>query len=327
MIFKFADPHYLYFLFVPVIALLYHFIRQKRPHIRFSGSETFSGVKKTLRVRLIETPYVIKFIAAVLMILALARPQSTSESSETTTEGIDIMLALDISTSMLAQDFTPNRFEASLDVAREFIHGRKNDRIGMVLFAGEAYTQCPLTTDYGILNELTRNIKMGVIEDGTAIGSGIITSVNRLKGSDAKSKVIILLTDGDNNRGEVSPETAAEVASAMEMKIYTIGIGKSRAPYPFQTPFGQTVLREVEFKIDEEMMTKVASTTGGKFYRATDKDKLASIYKEIDELEKTKIEIKSYKRFHEKYHLFLLPAIFLFLLALLFENTIFLKNP
>ncbi len=327
MIFKFADPHYLYLLFVPVIALLYHFIKQKRAYIRFSGSETFSGVKKTLRVRLIETPFVLKFIAAVLIILALARPQSTTESSVTNTEGIDIIIALDISTSMLAQDFQPNRFEASLDVAREFINGRKNDRIGMVLFAGEAYTQCPLTTDYGILNELTRNIKMGVIEDGTAIGSGIITSINRLKNSDAKSKVIILLTDGENNRGEVSPETAAEVASAMEMKIYTIGIGKSRAPYPFKSAFGQTVLREVEFKIDEEMMTKVASITGGKFYRATDKDKLASIYKEIDELEKTKIEIKSYKRFHEKYHLFLLPAIFLFLLVLLFENTIFFKNP
>jgi Ca-activated chloride channel family protein len=310
-----------------VIALVWHFVKKKRAYVRFSGSETFTGIRKTLRVRLIETPFVLKFAAAVFIILALARPQSTSESSETNTEGIDIVIALDISTSMLAQDFKPDRFEASLEVARDFINGRKNDRIGMVLFAGEAYTQCPLTTDYGILNDLTRNIKMGVIEDGTAIGSGIITSINRLKHSEAKSKVIILLTDGDNNKGEVSPETAAEVASAMEIKIYTIGIGKTRAPYPFRTAFGQTVLREVEFKIDEEMMTKIASTTGGKFYRATDKEKLEKIYEEIDNLEKTKIEIKSYKRFHEKYHYFLLPAILLFLLALLFENTIFLKNP
>jgi Ca-activated chloride channel homolog len=327
MIFKFNDPQYLYLILIPVIALVWHFAKKRSAYIRFSGLETFAGVKKTIRVRLISLPFIMKAAAGILIILALARPQSTSESSETNTEGIDIVIALDISTSMLAQDFQPDRFEASLDVAREFINGRKNDRIGMVLFAGEAYTQCPLTTDYGILNDLTRNIKMGVIEDGTAIGSGIITSVNRLKNSEAKSKVIILLTDGENNRGEVSPETAADVASAMEIKIYTIGIGKSRAPYPYRTPFGQTVLREVEFKIDEEMMTKVASVTGGKFYRATDKDKLANIYKEIDELEKTKIEIKSFKRFHEKYHYFLLPALLIFMLSILFENTIFRKNP
>jgi len=327
IMFKFNDPQYLYFLFVPLIALIWHFTKQKRAYIRFPASETFKGVKKTLRVRLLELPFVLKIASVVFIILALARPQSTTESSETTTEGIDIVIASDISTSMLAQDFEPNRFEASLEVAREFINGRKNDRIGLVLFAGDAYTQCPLTMDYNILNDLTRNIKMGVIEDGTAIGSGIITAVNRLKGSEAKSKVIILLTDGDNNRGEVSPETAADVASAMEIRIYTIGIGKSRAPYPFQTPFGQTILREVEFKIDEEMMTKVASVTGGKFYRATDKDKLESIYAEIDKLEKTKIDIKSYKRFHEKYYLFLLPGLFILLLALVLENTILSKNP
>ncbi|MBU4486415.1 MAG: VWA domain-containing protein [Candidatus Delongbacteria bacterium] len=327
MIFKFNDPQYLYLMFIPLIALIYHFAKKRRSYIRFSDSKTFEGVKKTLRIRFLEFPFILKIIAAVLVILALARPQSTSESSETITEGIDIVIATDISTSMLAQDFTPNRFEASLEVARDFINGRKNDRIGMVLFAGEAYTQCPLTTDYNILEDLTGNIKMGVIEDGTAIGSGIITAVNRLKNSKAKSKVIILLTDGENNRGEVSPETAADVATAMEIRIYTIGIGKNRAPYPFRGPFGQTIVREVEFKVDEEMLSNVAKVTGGKFYRATDKDKLKFIYEEIDKLEKTKIDIKSYKRFHEKYFLFLLPGLLIFLLALLLENTIFMKNP
>ncbi|MFO7810468.1 MAG: VWA domain-containing protein [Candidatus Delongbacteria bacterium] len=327
MIYKFNDPQYIYLVFIPLIALIYHFIKKKTTHIRFSGSEPFKGIKKTLRVRLIGLPFVLKVLAAILLILALARPQSTSESSKTTTEGIDIVIALDISTSMLAQDFKPDRFKAALEVAREFIRGRKNDRIGMVVFAGEAYTQCPLTTDYGILEELTRKIKMGVIEDGTAIGSGIITSVNRLKHSEAKSKVVILLTDGDNNKGEVEPETAAHVAAAMEIKLYTIGIGRERAPYPFKNPFGQTFLREVEFKIDEQMLSDLATITGGKYFKADDEEKLREIYSEIDELEKTKIEVKSYKRFHEKYHIFLLPAILLLLGGILLENTVFMKKP
>jgi Ca-activated chloride channel family protein len=327
MIYKFNNPQYLYLIFIPLIALAYRFIKRKSAHIRFSGSEPFAGVKKTLRVRLIGLPYVLKALAVVLMIIALARPQSTSENSETTTEGIDIIITLDISTSMLAQDFKPDRFEAALEVAREFIAGRKNDRIGMAVFAGEAYTQCPLTTDYGILDELTRKIKMGVIEDGTAIGSGIITSVNRLKNSDAKSKVVILLTDGENNKGEVEPETAAHVAAAMEIKLYTIGIGRERAPYPFRNPFGQTILREVEFKIDEQMLSDLATITGGKYFKADNENKLREIYSEIDELEKTKIEVKSYKRFHEKYHIFLLPGLLLLLGALLLENTVFMKKP
>lgn len=327
MIYKFNDPQYLYLIFIPLIALAYHFIKRKSVHIRFSGSESFAGVKKTLRVRLIGLPYILKALAVILMIIALARPQSTSESSKTSTEGIDIIIALDISTSMLAQDFKPDRFEAALEVAREFIAGRKNDRIGMAVFAGEAYTQCPLTTDYRILDELTRKIKMGVIEDGTAIGSGIITSVNRLKNSDAKSKVVILLTDGENNRGEVEPETAAHVAAAMDIKLYTIGIGRERAPYPFKNPFGQTFLREVEFKIDEQMLSDLATITGGKYFKADNENKLREIYSEIDELEKTKIEVKSFKRFHEKYHLFLLPGLLLLLGAVILENTIFMKKP
>lgn len=327
MIYKFNDPQYLYLIFIPLIALAYRFIKRKSAHIRFSGSEPFAGVKKTLRVRLIGLPYVLKALAVILMIIALARPQTTSENSETTTEGIDIIIALDISTSMLAQDFKPDRFEAALEVAREFIAGRKNDRIGMAVFAGEAYTQCPLTTDYGILDELTRKIKMGVIEDGTAIGSGIITSVNRLKNSDAESKVVILLTDGENNKGEVEPETAAHVAAAMEIKLYTIGIGRERAPYPFRNPFGQTILREVEFKIDEQMLSDLATITGGKYFKADNENKLREIYSEIDELEKTKIEFKSYKRFHEKYHIFLMPGLLLLLGALLLENTVFMKKP
>ncbi|MBN2790315.1 MAG: VWA domain-containing protein [Candidatus Delongbacteria bacterium] len=325
--FKFNNPEYFYLFFVLIVATIYRFSRRRYPSLRYSSIRPLKNSKPTLRTRVILLPDIIKLAAITLFIFALARPQSTSESSETITEGIDIVIALDISTSMLAQDFKPDRFRASLEVAKEFIKGRQNDRIGFVVFAGESYTQCPLTTDYNILYELSDKIKMGIIEDGTAIGTAIINSINRLKESKSKSKVIILLTDGENNKGEIEPETAAQAAEALGIRIYSIGIGKDRAPYPFKDMFGNTRLREIDFKIDEEMMVSIAETTGGKYFRAQDKEKLEKIYEEIDKLEKTKIKIKSYKRFNEKFEQFLLPGIILLLLSLVLENTYFAKKP
>ena len=325
--FKFNNPEYFYLFFFLVVAIIYFISRKKNPSLRFSNTSSLKKAKPSIRTRLLFLPYVLKILSISLFIIALARPQSTTESSETITEGIDIVIALDISTSMLAQDFKPDRFKASLSVAKEFIKGRHNDRIGFVVFAGESYTQCPLTTDYNILYELADKIKMGIIEDGTAIGTAIINSINRLKDSKSKSKVIILLTDGENNKGEIEPETAAQAAEALGIRIYSIGIGKDRAPYPFKDMFGNTRLREVDFKIDEEMMVGIAEGTGGKYFRAQDKGKLEKIYEEIDKLEKTKIKIKSYKRFNEKYEGFLFPGMILLLLALFLENTYFMKKP
>ena len=325
--FKFNNPEYFYLFFLLVGVVVFYLTRKKNPSLKFSNTAPLQRSKSTLRSRFYLLPYFIKVISLSLLIIALARPQSTTESSETITEGIDIVIALDISTSMLAQDFKPDRFRASLEVAKEFIKGRQNDRIGFVVFAGESYTQCPLTTDYNILYELADKIKMGIIEDGTAIGTAIINSINRLKDSKSKSKIIILLTDGENNKGEIEPATAAQAAEALGVRIYSIGIGKNRAPYPFKDMFGNTRLREVDFKIDEEMMVGIAESTGGKYFRAQDKDKLEKIYKEIDKLEKTKIKVKSYKRFNEKYDQFLLPGLILLLLALVLENTYFMKRP
>ncbi len=325
--FKFNNPEYFYLFFLLVGVIVFYLTRKKNPSLKFSNTGSLQTSKPTLRSRFYLLPYFIKVISLSLLIIALARPQSTTESSETITEGIDIVIALDISTSMLAQDFKPDRFKASLEVAKEFIKGRQNDRIGFVVFAGESYTQCPLTTDYNILYELADKIKMGIIEDGTAIGTAIINSINRLKDSKSKSKIIILLTDGENNKGEIEPATAAQAAEALGVRIYSIGIGKNRAPYPFKDMFGNTRLREVDFKIDEEMMVGIAESTGGKYFRAQDKYKLEKIYKEIYKLEKTKIKVKSYKRFNEKYDQFLFPGLILLLLALVLENTYFVKRP
>ncbi|MCK4978954.1 MAG: VWA domain-containing protein [Candidatus Delongbacteria bacterium] len=325
--FKFNNPEYFYLFFLLVGVSVFYLTRKKNPNLKFSNIISLQRSKPTIRSRFYLLPYFIKILSLSLLIIALARPQSTTQSSETVTEGIDIVIALDISTSMLAQDFKPDRFQASLEVAKEFIKGRQNDRIGFIVFAGESYTQCPLTTDYNILYELADKIKMGIIEDGTAIGTAIINSINRLKDSKSKSKIIILLTDGENNKGEIEPATAAQAAEALGVRIYSIGIGNNRAPYPFRDMFGNTRLKEVDFKIDEEMMVGIAESTGGKYFRAQDKDKLEKIYKEIDKLEKTKIKVKSYKRFNEKYDQFLFPGLMLLLVALVLENTYFMKKP
>jgi Ca-activated chloride channel family protein len=262
-----------------------------------------------------------------LLIAALAKPQSSSSWHNQTIEGIDIVIALDISGSMLARDFQPDRLEAAKNVASEFIAGREFDRMGLVIFSAESFTQCPLTTDRAVLMNLFRNIESGMIEDGTAIGLGLANAVSRLKDSEAKSKVIILLTDGENNRGEIAPITAAEIAKTFGIRVYTIGIGTiGTAPFPVQTPFG-IQMRDIEVKIDEKTLQTIASLTDGKYFRATNNLKLAEIYKEIDVLEKSKIDSKELSSKTEEYKRYALPALLLALILLFLQLTYFRKLP
>jgi len=263
--------------------------------------------------------------AVTILIIVLARPQSTDKFQDVSTEGIDIMLALDISGSMLARDFKPDRLEASKDVATEFISGRPYDRIGLVVFSGESFTQCPLTTDHAVLINLLREIQSGMIEDGTAIGMGLANAVNRIKDSEAKSKVIILLTDGINNRGEIAPATAAGIAKTFGIRVYTIGVGTmGTAPYPVQTPYG-TQYQNMPVEIDEAILKEIAQTTGGKYFRATDNDKLVQVYSEIDKLEKSKIDVRQFTRKEEKYLIPAIIAFFILVIELLVRYTFLRK--
>jgi Ca-activated chloride channel family protein len=268
-----------------------------------------------------------RVFAIILIVFAIARPQSIYTWKNEITEGIDIIIALDVSSSMLARDFQPDRLEAAKDFAIQFITGRKNDRIGLVVFSGESFTQCPLTTDHRVLINLFREIKSGMIEDGTAIGMGLATAVARLKDSDAKSKVIILLTDGVNNQGAIAPLTAAELAKTFGIKVYTIGVGtKGMAPYPVNTPFG-VQLRNVPVEIDEQMMKKIAEMTGGKYFRATDNKKLIQIYEQIDQLERTEIEVKEFSQKNEEFLVLILLAAFLLLSDMILRNTLLRQIP
>jgi Ca-activated chloride channel family protein len=252
-------------------------------------------------------------VAILLLIVALARPQNSNQWEEYSSEGIDIVLAVDISSSMLARDFAPDRLEAAKEVASKFVNARNHDRIGLVVFSGESFTQCPLTTDHAVVVNLLNELKSGMIEDGTAIGLGLANGVNRLKDSQAKSKVIILLTDGVNNRGAIAPETAAELAKTFGIRVYTIGVGTyGTAPYPVQTPFG-VQMQQVPVEIDEPSLISIAEVTGGRYFRADDNEKLASIYKEIDELEKDKIEVKHFSKKVELFFPFALLALIFFL--------------
>jgi Ca-activated chloride channel family protein len=257
----------------------------------------------------------------------MARPQSTDNLREVTTEGIDIMVSLDISGSMQAMDFKPNRLEAAKDVAIEFISGRQNDKMGLVVFAAESFTQCPLTIDHATLINLIQDVNFGMLTDGTAIGMGLSTAVSRIKDSNAKSKVIILLTDGVNNRGEIHPLTAAELAKTFGIRVYTIGVGShGTAPVPVNTVFGQQV-QQMEVKIDEEMLREIADMTGGKYFRATNKNKLKEIYEEIDQMEKTKIEVKEYTKRSEEFILFALLALAFLLTEIVLRNTVLRNLP
>jgi Ca-activated chloride channel homolog len=323
----FANPLFLYLLVVvPAMIAFYVFKQHKTTaSLRMPGLQPFESTKKTFRHYLRHILFGMKTLAIGLLIIVLARPQTTNRFQDSSTEGIDIVLTLDISGSMLARDFRPDRLEASKNVATEFISGRPYDRIGLVVFSGESFTQCPLTTDHAVLINLLREIKSGMIEDGTAIGMGLATAVNRIKDSEAKSKVIILLTDGVNNRGEIAPATAADIAKTYGIRVYTIGVGtQGVAPYPVQTPYG-TQYQDMQVEIDEGILQEIAATTGGKYFRATDNDKLVQVYKEIDKLEKSKIDVKQLSRKYEKYLFPAIVAFCLILIELILRNTIF-KN-
>ncbi len=312
----FEQPAYLYLLILVPAMVAWYIIKQHKTNaaLTIPGTDRFGEKAVTFRNYLRHILFSFRALALTLLVFVSARPQSTDTFQNVSTEGIDIMLALDISGSMLARDFKPDRLEASKTVATEFISGRPFDRIGLVVFSGESFTQCPLTTDHAVLINLLREIKSGMIEDGTAIGMGLATAVNRIKDSEAVSKVIILLTDGVNNRGNIAPATAAGIAGTFGIRVYTIGVGTMGvAPYPVQTPYG-IQYQNMEVEIDEAILKEIAEETGGRYFRATDNDKLVEVYSEIDKLEKSKIDVRDFARKEEKY---LIPAIAAFVLLAL----------
>ncbi|MCH8962536.1 MAG: VWA domain-containing protein [Bacteroidetes bacterium] len=320
---EFAYPEWLALLvLVPLLGIWEWWRARRKVGLRFSNVASAKAAPKTLWTYLGGLPALLRMGALVLGILALARPQERNVTRERFAEGVDIMMVLDTSTSMRAQDFHPNRFEAARDVAAEFIRGRLSDRIGLIVFAAKAYTQTPLTLDYQFLLRMLGEVEVGAIEDGTAIGTALATAVNRLKDTEAESKVIILLTDGQNNRGEVDPVTASDVAATLGVRVYAIGVGTyGEAPFIIDHPFAGRQRQMVPVEIDEDMLKSVATNTGGQYFRATNKQTLRDIYEEIGELEKTKIETRIYTDYEERYAFFLWPAFGLILLELLLANT------
>jgi Ca-activated chloride channel family protein len=326
---SFANPEYLYLLFVLIPIIGWYVWRHAQLHatLQISTTQPFRKLSKSYKQFLRHILFALRLITLVILIVAMARPQSSDAWEDSSTKGIDIVMALDLSSSMLARDFDPNRLEASKDLAMEFITGRPNDRIGLVVFAGQSFTQCPLTTDHAVVMNLFKDLKSGLVEDGTAIGMGLATSVTRLKDSKAKSKVIILLTDGVNNAGEISPMTAAEIAKTFGIRIYTIGVGsKGTAPYPVQTPFGVRY-QNMKVEIDEDVLQNVAESTGGSYFRATDNQKLREIYDRIDQMEKSKIEVKQYQKKNEEFATFLLIALGILLIEVVTRYTLLRSIP
>lgn len=326
---EFKDPWVLYLLIlIPVLAVWYWYrYRENRSEVIFSDSSLMDHAP-TIKERLIHLPIVLRMLGMALLIVALARPQSSSSWQDVTTEGIDIVLSLDISGSMQAEDFKPNRLEASKKVASKFIESRPSDRIGLVVFAGQSFTQCPLTTDHSVIQNLFFGIKQGMLEDGTAIGMGLATAVKRLKDSEAKSKVVILLTDGDNNSGSIPPKTAAEIAQKFGVRVYTIGVGtKGLAPFPFTDPFGRKRYQDMEVKLNEPLMREIADLTGGRYFRATDNESLEAVYAEIDQLEKSKIDVTEYRKKKEEYLPWAIVAFLLILLDVTLRSTVLRSIP
>lgn len=326
---QFANPEFLWLLLlIPLLTAWYIWKQQKlTAAMRHSSLRIVSQLPAGWRVRLRHLPFALRMIALALILIAFARPQSSARGEKVFREGIDITVVLDISGSMLAEDLRPNRLDAAKNVAEEFILGRMNDRIGLVIFAGESFTQCPLTTDYDVLIDLLHDVKTGYLEDGTAIGEGIANAVNRMKSSKSKSKVMILLTDGVNNMGSIDPATAAEIAQTFGIRIYTIGVGtRGMAPYPVQTPFG-IQYQPMPVEIDEDMLRQVANITDGEYFRATSNQKLKEIYEQIDELERTKIEVTEFHRYTELFYDFVLLGLGLLLLELLLSAFVFRKIP
>jgi Ca-activated chloride channel family protein len=326
---SFAHPGYFWLLLLIPIFIYSHFWRENRREsdFRYSDMKFLAGLRKSWRVRLRHLPFVLRLAAMILLTITLARPQAHDREEKKTTEGIDIILCLDTSTSMAAEDLKPNRIEAAKIVAKEFVEGRQSDRIGLVPFAAQSFTQCPLTTDYPVVLSLLSDIRMRMVEDGTAIGMAMGTAINRLRESTAKSKVVILLTDGQNNRGELDPVTAAHAAAALGIKIYTIGVGtRGLAPYPVETMMGVRY-QNIPVDIDEDMLREIASVTGARYYRATDERKLRDIYHQIDQLERSKVETVEYRHVAELYSPWLAGALICLLLEVVLASTGFRKLP
>lgn len=325
----FHNPEYLFLLLILVPIVYWYIVEMHKSDasLQISSHRTLLPFAKSRKVKLRHIPFVFRTLAIAFIIIALARPQAANSWRTQNTEGIDIMMAMDLSGTMLSRDLKPNRIEASKNVATEFIASRPNDNIGLVVFARESFTQCPLTTDHAVLINLFKGVNFGLIEDGTAIGLGLANAVNRIKDSKAKSKVIILLTDGSNNSGDIAPIQAAEIAKTFGIRVYTIGVGShGMVEMPFMTPMGITYqLAQSEF--DEKSLKDIASMTGGKYFRATDNAKLRRIYHEIDELEKTKINVKQFSKKEEQFYLFALLALVFAGLEVLLRNTYLKRLP
>ena len=331
---EFASKEYLFLLLLLVPYILWYLMYRKKtePTMRMSDTKAYRFAPRSWKVTLMPLQLILRIAVFVLLVLILARPQTHNSWDNKSVEGIDIMMAMDVSGSMLAEDLKPNRIEAAKQVAAEFIAGRPNDNIGLTIFAGEAFTQCPMTTDHASLLNLLHGVRTdlatrGLIEDGTAIGMGLANAVSRLKNSKAKSKVVILLTDGSNNRGDLSPMTAAEIAKSLGIRVYTIGVGTNKvAPYPMVVA-GSVQYVNIPVEIDSKTLSDIASATDGDFYRATNNKELQNIYKEIDKLEKSKLSVKTYSRKYEAYQPFAIAAVLLLLLEILLRITIFRKLP
>ena len=330
---EFANKEYLFLLLLIIPYLIWYLMYRKKsePTMRMSDTRAYRYAPRSWRVTLMPVQLLLRLAVFVLLVLVLARPQTQNSWKNETMEGIDIMLAMDVSTSMLAEDLKPNRIEAAKQVAADFIIGRPNDNIGLTIFAGEAFTQCPMTTDHASLLNLLHNVRTDIaqrlIEDGTAIGMGLANAVSRLKDSKAKSKVVILLTDGSNNRGDLSPMTAAEIAKSFGIRVYTIGVGTNKvAPYPMPVAGGVQYVN-IPVEIDTKMLSDIAAATDGDFYRATNNKELQQIYKEIDKLEKSKLNVKKYSKRYEAYQPYAIAAIILLLLEILLRITVFRKLP
>ncbi len=326
----FEYPKLLWLLVIPGL-LLAHYIyielSGRRPHLRVSDIKFWKSGGHSLMEIIRHLPVLLRLVALTMVIIAIARPRSSSQMEKIDTEGIDIVMAMDVSTSMLARDFDPDRISAAKDIAIEFISQRPSDRMGIVVFAGESYTQCPLTTDRATLINLMKEIETGLIEDGTAIGNGLATAVARMQGSDAKSRVIILLTDGVNNSGEITPQTAADIAKTYGIRVYTIGVGANgTAPYPVMTPWG-VQMQNVEVEIDEDLLKNIAETTGGRYFRATDNTKLSEIYSEINKMEKARTTIDSFPVYKELFVGFALVALACLLLEMVLRLFVIRRLP
>lgn len=327
----FANPYILLSLLLIPLFLVYYIKKyhKRQAPLRYSSLAGISK-RKSWKARFYPVLFGFRMLAFILLIIALARPQSSTRQENISIEGIDILISLDVSTSMLATDFRPNRLEAAKSVAQEFIADRKNDRLGLVIFSAEAFAQSPLTTDHQMVSNLFEDIKTGMLKDGTAIGEGLATAVSRLKNGKAKSKVIILLTDGVNNSGSIDPLTAAEMAKTFDIRVYTIGVGskgKARVPVGISQATGQYVFRQREVNIDEELLKNIAQSTNGQYFRATNKEKLAEIYQSINKLEKSKIDVQRYEHQHEEFFLFALIGGILLILEWILRKTIFRTIP